>query len=61
MAAQEAILNLLSEIHQEVKATNGRVRNLEIAVAVLKWCVFAVGPAVLGALGFLFVHHMVFE
>jgi hypothetical protein len=39
---------LLMEIRNEVKATNGRVRSLEKAVAVLQFA-YLVGAAVVGA------------
>lgn len=51
---------LLKEIRDEVRLTNGRVRRLEIVVAVLKWAVFVVGPSSLAALGYLYVRHMAF-
>lgn len=43
--SQDAVL---SEIRTEVKATNGRVRSLEKAVAVLQFA-YLVGAAVVGA------------
>jgi hypothetical protein len=56
------LLHTIKESSEEavklVRIQNGRVRALEVAVAVLKYAVFVGGAGVCGALGYLISIHV---
>ncbi len=48
----------LDQVLAQVQETNGRLRQAEMHIAVLRWAVYGGGTMVLGALGYIIQMHL---